>query len=101
MTTSALQADDSICLQRIPQVLAATGLKRTALFARVENGLFTKPVKVGPKCTAWPSHEVQAIVRAHVAGASEVEIAALVERLHQSRMRPARAHRLTTQASVA
>jgi prophage regulatory protein len=82
---AAFQAADAICLQRLPQTLATTGLKRSALFARVESGLFTRPVKLGPKLIAWPAHETQAIVRAYVAGASEAQIAALVKALHRKR----------------
>ncbi len=83
---AATQAAE-IRLDRLPQTLAVIGLTRSALYARVAAGLFTRPVAIGPKCKAWPSDEVQAIVQAHVAGASEAEIAALVQALHDRRLR--------------
>jgi prophage regulatory protein len=90
MNDSALaQAADPhqspLALQRLPQVLAVTGLSSAALYQRISAGLFPRPVKVGPKRSAWPSNEVQAIVRAHIAGRTESEIAELARDLHQRR----------------
>lgn len=82
MTTP--QAAD-VSLFRLPNVLATTGMTRSGLYARVASGLFTRPVKIGPKIIAWPAHEVQAIVQAHVSGMSESGIALLVQRLQKNR----------------
>lgn len=78
-----------ISLLRIPQVLSMTGLTRAALYKRTAAGYFVSPVKAcGPKRAAWPSDEVQEIIRAHIAGKSEADIAALVRALHQRRGGP-------------
>jgi prophage regulatory protein len=88
MTNSALAlaADHpSICLQRLPEVQAAlAGLSRANIYARVARGLLPRPVKIG-KAITWPSNEIATIVAAHVKGASESEIVALVQSLHENR----------------
>jgi prophage regulatory protein len=82
----ALAADYSaIRLQRLPAVRAALAdISRTTIADRVGRGLLPKPVKVGHSI-AWPSNEIDAVVAAHVRGASESEIAALVRALHERR----------------
>ena len=83
----AHDADNSlVSLLRIPQVLSMTGLTRAALYKRAAAGYFVRPVKAcGTKRTGWPSDEVQTIIRAHIRGASEPEIADLVRTLHTRR----------------
>ncbi len=48
-------------LLRLPQVLAAVGLGRTAVLDRVKSGAFPAPLKVG-RATLWPESLVQAWV---------------------------------------
>jgi predicted DNA-binding transcriptional regulator AlpA len=83
----AHDADNSlVSLLRIPQVLSMTGLTRAALYKRAAAGYFVRPVKAcGTKRAGWPSDEVQTIIRAHIRGASEVQIADLVSALHERR----------------
>ncbi len=76
----------SISLLRIPVVLGQTGLCRASLYKRIASGLFVRPVKAfGRQRAGWPSNEVQALVHAHIAGATEPQIAALVSDLHDLR----------------
>jgi prophage regulatory protein len=71
---------------RIRDTLERTGLSRTPLYEGVASGLFTRPIKVGgSRAAGWPEHEVAAVVSARVAGAPDVEVRALVERLHDER----------------
>jgi prophage regulatory protein len=51
----------------------------------VRAGMFTKPVQIGPRSVGWPSEEVQAINAARIAGKSDADIKALVNRLHAKR----------------
>jgi len=46
-------------LLRMPQVEAATGLKKTALYQRMKDGTFPEPVRLGPRSVAWPKALVQ------------------------------------------
>jgi prophage regulatory protein len=72
-------------LLRLPRVLEARGLRRTAHYESVARGLWTKPVAVGPRASAWPAHEVSALLAAQSAGASLDEIRTLVTQLHAAR----------------
>jgi hypothetical protein len=51
----------------------------------------TPPVRLGEKLSAWPSHEVDTLNRAEIAGATQDELRVLVKHLVEQRrqMRPA------------
>lgn len=83
MSRSALETN--MALLRIHRVLALTGLTRSPLYDQMGKGLFVKPVKIGPRAAAIPAHEVKALVDARIAGKSDAEIRALVEKLHADR----------------
>lgn len=70
---------------RLPKVLDATGLGRTALYNHVAGGTFTRPVKLGARSIGWPEDEVAAINAARIAGKSDPEIRELVKTLHAKR----------------
>lgn len=72
MTTSIL---------RLPTVCKESGKSRSTIYLRVKDGLFPPPVSIGPRSVGWPSGEVDAINRAHIAGRSEDDIRTLVETL--------------------
>jgi prophage regulatory protein len=58
-----------------------TGVSRSTLYLQRLAGLFTPPINIGPRATAWPANEVEAIIQARIAGRSDEEIKALVTRL--------------------
>jgi prophage regulatory protein len=70
---------------RLPQALAESGKTRSPWYADISRGLMTKPVKIGQRAAGYPAHEVRAINAARIAGKSEDDIRALVERLHAER----------------
>jgi prophage regulatory protein len=70
---------------RLPAVKAKTGNSRSTHYLRIAQGLFTKPVRLGPRAVGWPSIEVDAINAARIAGKAEEEIRALVVKLEASR----------------
>lgn len=72
-------------LLRLPTVMALVGLKRTAIYDRIGQGLFTAPIKLGARASVWPEHEVTACNEAIINGAQPEEIKALVRRLHEQR----------------
>lgn len=78
-----------IKLVRQPQVTNATGKSRSALYAEIAVGLFSKPVKLGKRCVAWPSHEISALNAARIAGKTDDEIRALVTQLEAERKQAA------------
>lgn len=73
-------------LLRLPAVKAESGLARSTIYHRITQGLWTEPVLLGDRCVAWPAHEVEALNAARIAGASNDEIRALVQRLHKARV---------------
>lgn len=70
---------------RLPCVNKRTGDSRSTLYLRISQGLFTRPVKLGPRASGWPDYEVDAIVAARIAGKSDTEIRALVSALEAAR----------------
>lgn len=58
----------------------------TSVYNDIRAGLWTKPVRIGQRAVGWPDYEVEAIVRARIAGDSGDQIRALVDRLHGERV---------------
>lgn len=44
---------------RMPAVEARTGLKRPTIYALAARGKFPKPIKLGPRASAWILTEIQ------------------------------------------
>ncbi|HEY4081664.1 MAG TPA: AlpA family phage regulatory protein [Burkholderiaceae bacterium] len=72
-------------LLRLPAVLAIRGRSRSATLKDVQNGVFTRPVRIGPKSIAWPATEVERLNLARIAGMTDDEIRVLVSELHAAR----------------
>lgn len=70
---------------RLPAVRAATGLSRSTIYLRIQKGLWTTPVSLGGRAKGWPEKEVAAINAARIAGKTDDEIRALVQKLTVSR----------------
>jgi len=66
------------------KVTAIYGRGPSSLYADINNGLFTEPVKLG-KSSRWPDTEVDQIIKARVAGWSDDQIRELVEKLEADR----------------
>jgi prophage regulatory protein len=72
-------------IRRLPQVLERTGDPRSTFYRKVENGTFTKPVKISQRAVGWPESEVSALVTARIRGLSDDQIRDLVNDLHKRR----------------
>ena len=71
---------------RMSEVKAETGHRSHAsIYSAIKAGLFTTGVAIGQRSRGWPSHEVQAINAARIAGKSQAELRELVSRLHAKR----------------
>lgn len=66
---------------KLPEVESRSGLKHSSLYSRAKDELFTPPVKLSSRSSAWPEHEVEAINRARLAGKSDDEVRQLVRDL--------------------
>jgi prophage regulatory protein len=47
-----------ITLLRCKSVIARTGLVRSAIYRKMADGDFPKPIKITAKAVAWPSNEI-------------------------------------------
>lgn len=46
-------------LVRLPIVLKVLGIKRTAFYDGIRKGYYPKPVKLGPRISAWRVEEIR------------------------------------------
>ncbi|MDD2769440.1 MAG: AlpA family phage regulatory protein [Methylococcus sp.] len=76
----------AMALLRRPQVSALTCKARSTLYREIRQGVFTRPVSLGGGRVAWPAHEVEAINRARIGGATDDNIRELVAHLHDERL---------------
>lgn len=70
---------------RLPAVKFESGYSRSTIYLRIAQGLWTKQVRLGPRCVGWPRHEVAALNAARIAGKSDEEIRRLVTTLEAAR----------------
>ena len=77
-------ANDSALLRK-PAVLALAGFGTTTLYDRIKSGLFTQPIRIGARLSAWRASEVKAINDAIAAGLPDDEIRELVRSLEEQR----------------
>jgi prophage regulatory protein len=70
---------------RRPAVQHETGDPRSTLYYRIAEGLFPKPIHLGPRSVGWPEEEVDALNAARIAGKSDEEIRTLVKKLEAAR----------------
>jgi prophage regulatory protein len=70
---------------RLPAVKSESGYSRSTIYLRIAQGLWTRPVSLGPRCVGWPAVEVAALNAARIAGKTDEEIRALVVKLEAAR----------------
>lgn len=70
---------------RMPAVKSESGLSRSTLYLRISQGLWTRPVSLGPRAVGWPSDEVEALNAARIAGRTDEEVRDLVQELETAR----------------
>lgn len=57
-TSTYLQPNDSIL--KLPEVMSLTRLARSTIYHHIKDGLFPKPIKLGPRSSGWIEREVYA-----------------------------------------
>ena len=57
-----MQNISSNALLRLPQVLALIPVTRSAWWAGCTSGRYPKPVKLGPRTTAWRAADIAALL---------------------------------------
>jgi prophage regulatory protein len=59
-------------LLRLPEVESLVGLRRSAIYARLQTGEFPQAVKLGPRAVAWPESEIQAWIASRIRASRKV-----------------------------
>ena len=54
-------------LLRLPEVERLTGLKRSAIYQRIERGQFPRPIHVTEKAVAWVGSEINHWIHSTIA----------------------------------
>jgi prophage regulatory protein len=70
---------------RIPAAKSQSGYSRSTIYLRIAQGLWTKPVSLGPRAVGWPANEIQSLNAARISGKTDAEIRELVLALHIKR----------------
>jgi prophage regulatory protein len=70
---------------RMPDVMTRTGKSRSTVYAECAAGLFPRPIRLSQRAVGWPAHEVDEILTARIAGASDDAIRRLVAQLTAQR----------------
>ena len=65
----------------------ATGMARSTLYSKIDDGLFPPPVKLGARFACWPDTELETWMQARIAGHSDEDIRALVVEIVKARKR--------------
>jgi prophage regulatory protein len=75
----------AVTIFRRQRVEAETGYSRSTIYLRIAQGLWPKPVRIGPRAVGWPAGEIFAMNAARIAGQPDSEIRRLVTELHAAR----------------
>ncbi|MBA3594259.1 MAG: AlpA family phage regulatory protein [Polaromonas sp.] len=70
---------------RIPAAKSQSGYSRSTIYLRIAQGLWTKPVSLGPRAVGWPASEIESLNAARISGKNDTEIRELVQSLHAKR----------------
>lgn len=62
-----LQQTNHEILLRLPEVMARTGRRRSAIYADMAAGTFPPCVNIGPRAVAWVASEVDEWIAARIA----------------------------------
>lgn len=74
-------------LIRKPDVVKQTGLSKSTIYNRVNDGLFPPPINLGARAVAFLVSEVDAVINAMIEERSEEDIKSLVRDLIKQRKR--------------
>ncbi len=55
---SESSTEPAVGILRRPQVEARTGLSRSTIYARMQDGTFPRPILLGSRAVGWLEHEI-------------------------------------------
>lgn len=56
----AITTEERLSILRRKQVEDRTGLSRSTIYLRIQEGTFPKPISLGPRAVGWLEHEIEA-----------------------------------------
>lgn len=62
---------DNFKIIKRPEVESVTGLSRSSIYAKMENGTFPKNIKLSQRSVGWLEHEVQEWLESRVSATRE------------------------------
>ncbi len=62
---------ETLSLLRLPDVIARTGLSRSSIYQRIQEGGFPRQVPLGPQSVAWVEAEVEEWIAARIQASRE------------------------------
>jgi prophage regulatory protein len=62
---------ETLTILRRKHVEDRTGLSRSTIYLRIQEGTFPRPVSLGARAVGWPSDEVAALNAARIAGKTD------------------------------
>lgn len=80
-----MRQQSEFAILRRPQVQAESGYSRSTIYLRITEGLWPRPVRLGPRAVGWPARDVAAMNAARIAGRSDDDIRLLVVQLEAAR----------------
>ena len=63
----------STTIRRLRPVLSERGRSRSSHYNDIQQGLFTRPVRLGARSVGWPLHEVEILNAARIANKTDDE----------------------------
>ena len=60
------EASKQVRFLRLPEVLARTGLSRSTIYVRLDQGRFPRPVSLGGRAVGWIEAEVDKWIRQRI-----------------------------------
>lgn len=91
MNPSNRNTDRPITITRTHKIVPSFGCGKSTFYANIKAGLLPPLVKLGPRMSGLPDHEIDAINRARIAGKSDDEIRQLVRTIVAARTQSAQA----------
>lgn len=69
----------------LKELISFLKISRSAIYSNIQKGLWPKAIKISSRANRWFRHEVEAMVGLMAAGATEQEIRAKVQQIHEAR----------------
>ena len=70
---------------RIPAAKSQSGYSRSTIYLRIDQGLWTRQISLGPRAVGWPANEIAALNAARISSKTDAEIRDLVLKLEAAR----------------